>query len=201
MDKHDRPYKCSEPGCSKIQGFTYSGGLLRHMREVHKNTQAKKADDLICPFVDCTRHSAAQGFTRRENLNEHIRRRHRKGEEVAPEVIFTTPEGIVEPPRKRKRNSDDGDIGGIGQDEIDLLREEVKRLRADNLDKDKRLRNLEAYVNSIQQQQMHQMDMQNELQMQMHMPGGPIDGDTKPDTNVNADGIADPDAHVWGPSN
>ena len=32
MDKHDRPYKCMEPGCDKIQGFTYSGGLLRHER-------------------------------------------------------------------------------------------------------------------------------------------------------------------------
>ena len=36
MDKHDRPYKCNVKGCEKLQGFTYSGGLLRHEREVHK---------------------------------------------------------------------------------------------------------------------------------------------------------------------
>jgi hypothetical protein len=35
MDKHDRPYKCPAKGCEKLPGFTYSGGLLRHEREVH----------------------------------------------------------------------------------------------------------------------------------------------------------------------
>jgi hypothetical protein len=35
MDKHDRPYKCPADGCEKLPGFTYSGGLLRHQREVH----------------------------------------------------------------------------------------------------------------------------------------------------------------------
>jgi hypothetical protein len=35
MDKHDRPYKCPADGCEKLPGFTYSGGLLRHEREVH----------------------------------------------------------------------------------------------------------------------------------------------------------------------
>jgi hypothetical protein len=35
MDKHDRPYKCPAEGCEKLPGFTYSGGLLRHEREVH----------------------------------------------------------------------------------------------------------------------------------------------------------------------
>ena len=35
MDKHDRPYKCAADGCEKLPGFTYSGGLLRHEREVH----------------------------------------------------------------------------------------------------------------------------------------------------------------------
>jgi hypothetical protein len=74
MDKHERPYKCTEPGCEKLQGFTYSGGLLRHQREVHKEYLATKAT-LFCPEPNCNRHSGT-GFTRKENLNEHIRRRH-----------------------------------------------------------------------------------------------------------------------------
>jgi hypothetical protein len=74
MDKHERPYKCAEPGCEKLQGFTYSGGLLRHQREVHKKNGTAKAT-LFCPFPNCNRHTG-QGFTRKENLNEHIRRRH-----------------------------------------------------------------------------------------------------------------------------
>src|SRR5277367_7016043 len=74
MDKHERPYKCTEAGCEKLQGFTYSGGLLRHQREVHKKNATTKAT-LFCPEPNCNRHSGT-GFTRRENLNEHIRRRH-----------------------------------------------------------------------------------------------------------------------------
>jgi hypothetical protein len=75
MDKHDRPYKCTAPGCEKLQGFTYSGGLLRHEREVHKMHGGTKKP-LFCPHSDCKRSSGA-GFTRRENLAEHIRRVHR----------------------------------------------------------------------------------------------------------------------------
>ncbi|OCK89226.1 uncharacterized protein K441DRAFT_668063 [Cenococcum geophilum 1.58] len=36
MDKYNRPYKYHARGCEKLQGFTYSGGLLRHKREVYK---------------------------------------------------------------------------------------------------------------------------------------------------------------------
>jgi hypothetical protein len=87
MDKHERPYKCTEPGCEKLQGFTYSGGLLRHQREVHKKNATTKAT-LFCPEPNCNRHSGT-GFTRRENLNEHMRRRH------VPQPAF---EGQQSPP-------------------------------------------------------------------------------------------------------
>ena len=75
MDKHTRPYICTEPGCEKIQGFTYSGGLLRHQREVHKQHGGPKAPRM-CPHPDCKR-SSGTGFSRKENLNEHLRRVHR----------------------------------------------------------------------------------------------------------------------------
>ncbi|KAF2721937.1 hypothetical protein K431DRAFT_194534, partial [Polychaeton citri CBS 116435] len=81
MDKHDRPYRCPHPQCAKLQGFTYSGGLLRHEREVHDKHGGPKAK-LICPHVDCKRHTG-KGFTRKENLNEHIRRVH-SGKELLP---------------------------------------------------------------------------------------------------------------------
>ena len=76
MDKHDRPYKCTAPGCEKLLGFTYSGGLLRHEREVHKMHGGTKAP-LFCPYAGCKR-SSGDGFTRRENLSEHIRRVHQR---------------------------------------------------------------------------------------------------------------------------
>ncbi|KAF2805584.1 uncharacterized protein BDZ99DRAFT_450218 [Mytilinidion resinicola] len=79
MDKHDRPYKCTIAGCEKLQGYTYSGGLLRHEREVHKMYGGVKKS-LFCPFPDCKR-SSGQGFTRKENLAEHIRRVHHTTDE------------------------------------------------------------------------------------------------------------------------
>ena len=74
MDRHERPYKCREPGCELNPGFTYSGGLLRHQREVHKMHLSTK-QPLFCPFPNCNR-SSGTGFTRKENLEEHKRRRH-----------------------------------------------------------------------------------------------------------------------------
>jgi hypothetical protein len=76
MDKHERPYKCEAPGCEKLQGFTYSGGLLRHQREVHKMHGGTK-EPLYCPYENCKRNSGA-GFTRKENRDEHVRRVHRR---------------------------------------------------------------------------------------------------------------------------
>lgn len=35
MDKHGRPYNFNESTCDQNPGFTYSGGLLAHEREVH----------------------------------------------------------------------------------------------------------------------------------------------------------------------
>ncbi|GAP83077.1 putative c2h2 transcription factor [Rosellinia necatrix] len=77
MDRHERPYKCADPGCENSPGFTYSGGLLRHEREVHDMHGGPK-NPLYCPYNDCPR-ATGQTFARRENLREHLRRRHRSG--------------------------------------------------------------------------------------------------------------------------
>jgi hypothetical protein len=74
MDRHEKPYRCLEPGCGSDVAFTYSGGLLRHQREVH-NMHLPKKQSIYCPFPDCKR-ATGSGFTRRENLAEHIRRVH-----------------------------------------------------------------------------------------------------------------------------
>lgn len=75
MDKHERPYRCDRPECSKLNGFTYSGGLLRHQREVHK--MHGSTTKLFCSEPNCKRASGS-GFTRKENLFEHLRRVHRR---------------------------------------------------------------------------------------------------------------------------
>lgn len=160
MDKHDRPYKCFEPGCDKIQGFTYSGGLLRHQREVHKkNTDAKKP--LMCPYADCNR-STGNGFTRQENLKEHLRRRHMHADDGAPPVMVDMPwdranelEGLranslPATGMKRRHDSPNGDLPETEENGADL-HNEVKRLRREAQEKDRRLEELERIVAGLQQ--------------------------------------------------
>ena len=154
MDKHERPYKCLEPGCDRIEGFTYSGGLLRHRREVHKKyTPSKKP--LFCPHTDCNR-SSGPGFSRLENLKEHLRRRHVTEGQSADQLAEQVKEEATgeSPARKRKRLSDRTDTTGYDDSEDSGdLREEVKRLRKENEEKDRRLGELEATVKSLVQQQ------------------------------------------------
>ncbi|KAK5018089.1 hypothetical protein LTR39_001181 [Cryomyces antarcticus] len=162
MDKHDRPYKCTEQGCEKLQGFTYSGGLLRHEREVHKMHGGAK-EPLMCPYLDCKR-SSGQGFTRKENLNEHIRRVHRSAsaesaqvkqedrtldEAVSPtdsKLADTVDMAVPLSTRKRKRHSVDSELTITDDDD---LREEVRRLRRENDQKDERLRVLENLMEDM----------------------------------------------------
>ncbi|KAF7713159.1 Zinc finger C2H2 type domain-containing protein [Penicillium ucsense] len=161
MDKHDRPYKCFEPGCDKIQGFTYSGGLLRHQREVHKkNNDSKKP--LMCPYADCNR-STGNGFTRQENLREHLRRRHMHTDdgstasilvdmpwERANELEGVRANSLPATGIKRRHDSPLGDLPSH-EDTGDDLHNEVKRLRREVQEKDRRLEQLERIVADLQQ--------------------------------------------------
>jgi hypothetical protein len=122
MDKHDRPYKCPSDGCEKLPGFTYSGGLLRHQREVH-NLHGGPRKQLNCHYPNCKRHSG-KGFSRQENLNEHLRRVHTTpagGENAADETEDDSSEGR---PWKRKR----GNNGPVDDD----VRIELNKLRVEN---------------------------------------------------------------------
>jgi hypothetical protein len=180
MDKHDRPYKCLVPGCEKLQGFTYSGGLLRHEREVHKMHGGTKKS-LFCPFHDCKRSSGA-GFTRKENLAEHVRRVHRRTSMSAdmhglvirrdttmersplPEErgggslsVSTSPYTRAIDFQERdedvgvKRKRGTSDSGAFADRGNEEMRSEIKRLRQENEEKDERLRQLEQAVMALQQ--------------------------------------------------
>ncbi|CAM1500544.1 Fc.00g097060.m01.CDS01 [Cosmosporella sp. VM-42] len=129
MDKHERPYRCPADGCENLPGFTYSGGLLRHEREVHGKHGGPK-NTVNCPHPNCKRHTG-KGFSRQENLNEHLRRVHTnmEGGIQSPEELVQSP-GDNESEKagmKRKRRS-----SGAGVDELTELREEIKRVREEN---------------------------------------------------------------------
>ena len=134
MDKHERPWKCYEPGCETNPGFTYSGGLLRHQREVHKMHQSTRTP-LYCPFPNCNR-SSGTGFTRRENLEEHKRRRHLGQPDPLPtgpgaptsspspaSTTATTSRHTPAPQRKRRRHEPGSNPAG-NEDEDDEEGEE-----------------------------------------------------------------------------
>ncbi|KAK4154601.1 hypothetical protein C8A00DRAFT_42671 [Chaetomidium leptoderma] len=126
MDKHDRPYKCAAAGCEKLPGFTYSGGLLRHEREVHGKHGGPK-NSFYCPHPNCKRH-AGKGFSRQENLNEHLRRVHTQNGLPLNGAEGETDDGASDTAaaaagQKRKRD----DLG----DDSDM-REEIKRVRQEN---------------------------------------------------------------------
>jgi hypothetical protein len=140
MDKHDRPYKCTAEGCEKLPGFTYSGGLLRHEREVHLKHGGPK-NSFNCPHLNCKRNTG-KGFSRLENLNEHLRRVHTQngiaaggggtGDESDDVASETTTPGA-----KRKRTGDSAGGGGGGLDGEGGggdLREEIKRVRQENVE-------------------------------------------------------------------
>ena len=152
MDKHERPYVCEEPECDNIRGFTYSGGLLRHQREVHRQHGGPKAS-CMCPYPDCKRHVGA-GFSRKENLAEHLRRVHRDAEsdqtqKEASEGAQNPTSGPSGAGRKRRRAASDDDDGGDEED----LEQEVKKLKKELQEKDERLGKLEKQVQLLMRNQ------------------------------------------------
>ncbi|MCJ1243371.1 hypothetical protein MMC30_000568, partial [Trapelia coarctata] len=162
-------------GCEKIQGFTYSGGLLRHQREVHKQHGGPKAPRM-CPHRDCKR-STGTGFSRKENLNEHLRRVHRGvgigASDVLVEPAVSTSASASAPEQARRQSHETLEQTQVqgrrkrakevdADEEVDEMREEsvqslVKRLRKVIEDKDARIHMLEMMVqNLITHQPQHQ---------------------------------------------
>ena len=126
----------------------------------------------MCPHSDCKR-STGTGFSRKENLNEHLRRVHRGvgidasdalGEPAAP-TSATGPElprpqnpETLEPVQGRRKRTREVDADEEGEE----MREEgvealLKRLRKELEDKDARIHMLEMVVqNLIDHQSPHQ---------------------------------------------
>ena len=146
MDKHTRPYACEEPGCENIRGFTYSGGLHRHQREVHHQHGGPRAR-CMCPHLDCKR-STGLGFSRRENLLEHLRRVHR---DVPEQADSKDQLGGLGQSRTRRRRDDDEAQNEIDEDNQTAadLKLEVKKLRKGLQERDERLMRLEQQMAQI----------------------------------------------------
>ena len=170
MDKHDRPYRCPHPSCAKLQGFTYSGGLLRHEREVHGKHGGPKTQ-MMCPHEDCKRHSG-KGFTRKENLNEHIRRVHqskdyqsqttplkREATDAYPgaDEIETPASDVVDhdeniSPALKRRRIDSELVTPRASEDAQQYKLEIAQLRDLNDKKDARIQAMEAELALLRDQ-------------------------------------------------
>ena len=148
MDKHDRPYKCPVAGCEKLAGFTYAGGLLRHKREVHNMDGGPKASRM-CPYSDCKR-STGSAFSRKENLQEHLRRVHRGvGDQLAKVERGQAPPEDLGGSRKRRRVSHEDDFNDSSDEDIEELSEPVKRMKQEIVELQQKVDRLERVVESL----------------------------------------------------
>ena len=157
MDRHERPYVCNHPRCENIRGFTYSAGLHRHQKEVHGQHGGPRGS-CYCPYKDCKR-STGVGFSRKENLAEHIRRVHRKDDSAnLPHAQEEPSLGEDSQPlsgnlgaRKRRRKADDTTSSAEAEDSQSShsLRLEVKKLKKELAEKDERLLRLEEQMKEL----------------------------------------------------
>ncbi|EXJ53690.1 uncharacterized protein A1O5_13045 [Cladophialophora psammophila CBS 110553] len=140
IDTHQRPYKCYEPGCELILGFTYNGGLLRHYREVHK--MHATTQPLFCPFEECPR-SSGRGFTRKSNLDDHRRRIHKVG---APPPSRAAASHSQPRTRRRRRRESIAVANKLSGDE-DIAESQLDRaLRVEIRNKDDYIRKQAAEI-------------------------------------------------------
>ncbi|KAL5392222.1 hypothetical protein DPSP01_000739 [Paraphaeosphaeria sporulosa] len=74
VDSHLKPFRCKVAKCESIP-FSSTACLLRHEREAH-GMHGHGARPNLCHYADCERSTPGQGFPRRYNLFDHMRRVH-----------------------------------------------------------------------------------------------------------------------------
>ncbi|KAI9835033.1 MAG: hypothetical protein M1819_002585 [Sarea resinae] len=108
VDSHLRPYRCKIATCVEAR-FSSTACLLRHEREAH-GMHGHGAKPHLCPYENCERSILGNGFPRRWNLYDHMKRVHDyKGPPSSadstspgPSVPATVPELRHSRTRKRK---------------------------------------------------------------------------------------------------
>ncbi len=74
LDSHLKPYRCKVSSCVAVP-FSSTACLLRHEREAH-GMHGHGEKPHLCWFQDCDRSVSGNGFPRRWNLFDHMKRVH-----------------------------------------------------------------------------------------------------------------------------
>ncbi|KMU75860.1 hypothetical protein CISG_05257 [Coccidioides immitis RMSCC 3703] len=74
LDSHLKPYRCKVPQCVDAH-FSSNACLFRHEREAH-GMHGHGENPHLCRFPSCDRSIPGNGFPRRWNLHDHMRRVH-----------------------------------------------------------------------------------------------------------------------------
>ena len=111
VDSHLKPYRCNREGCPNVQ-FSSTACLLRHEREAHALHGHGKNPNL-CYYADCERAMAGNGFRRRYNLFDHMKRVHdytgpTNEASTSPSAEAQAPKARASSGRKRKADTDAG---------------------------------------------------------------------------------------------
>jgi hypothetical protein len=84
VDSHLKPFRCRQEACSK-QEFSSTACLLRHEREAH-GMHGHGDRPHLCFYTGCERGLPGNGFPRRYNLFDHMKRVHDHREENSSAV-------------------------------------------------------------------------------------------------------------------
>lgn len=96
LDSHLKPYLCKDEGCRDLK-FSSNACLFRHEREAHS---MHGHGENLCKFRNCERAQPGNGFPRRWNLGDHMKRVH--GHDASMDEIPDDSHKSVHSTRRRK---------------------------------------------------------------------------------------------------
>nr|KAJ9665337.1 hypothetical protein H2201_004629 [Coniosporium apollinis] len=112
VDSHLKPFRCRNKTCTDVQ-FSSTACLLRHEREAH-GMHGHGSKPHLCIYSDCERAVPGQGFPRRYNLIDHMKRVHEYSD-VAAEGSEPSPGA----PPKRKQGTRKRKSAADGEEQVD----------------------------------------------------------------------------------